>query len=291
MTIPHTFSDSEGGLWFRESLSEGFGNAIRIDHLVESETSSIQDLILFDNNELGRVLALDGLVQLSTRDERVYHEMVSHVPMIAHGAVGRVLIIGGGDGGVAREVLRHPGVERIDLVEIDPEVIQFSKEWLPEISAGSLSDERVKIIIADGSEYVRKTSERYDLIIVDSSDPVGPNEILFTEAFYSDCRSILNANGAIVTQSGLISFHPATARNTLSHFRKLFDHASCFLICVPAFSGGFMALGIGSNSKVFVCPVLKTLQRRWKALNLGTYYYTPELHFGSFQLPRFAMSL
>jgi len=284
-TPKHTYRDANGDLWFRESLSPGIGNGLRIDNLLYAEASDVQDLIVFENDENGRVLAIDGLVQVSMADEFIYHEMVSHVPLLAHGAVKRVLIVGGGDGGAMREMLKHKGVESITLVEIDPDVIEFSKKWFPDVSQGSFDDPRVNVVIADGSKYVEETEDRFDLILIDSSDPVGPSAVLFTREFYTACSKLLNEGGVIVTQSGLAAIHPEPVKSTSDSFKSLFAHSGFYLICVPAFSGGFMALGFATNDGETFNRDLDTLKARFKALNIETKYYSPELHKGAFALP------
>ena len=261
-TAKHTYRDANGDLWFRESLSEGIGNGLRIDNLLYAEASDVQDLIVFENNENGRVLAIDGLVQVSMADEFIYHEMVSHVPLLSHGAVKRVLIVGGGDGGAMREMLKHKGVESITLVEIDPDVIEFSKKWFPDVSQGSFDDPRVNVVIADGSKYVEETSDKFDLILIDSSDPVGPSAVLFTREFYTE-----------------------PVKSTSDSFKSLFKHSGFYLICVPAFSGGFMALGFATDNDATFDPDIETIRTRFAELDIKTKYYSPEIHKGSFALP------
>ncbi len=291
MSPKHTFRDDDGALWLKETLSEGLGNSLRIDTLIHADASDSHDLILFDNEEHGRVLAIDGLVQLSTKDEFVYHEMVSHPALVAHGDVKNVLIIGGGDGGALREMLRHPGIEHIRLVEIDPDVISFSKQWLPEISKGAFEDPRVEVVITDGAKFVKSDEDRYDLILIDSSDPVGPSAVLFTREFYTDCKALLNPRGVLVTQSGLVSVHPEPVANTAASFRELFEFPGFCLICVPAFSGGFMALGFATDASDIAAPNLQTLRDRWAALDISTRYYSPDMHQAAFVLPPFVEAI
>lgn len=291
MTPKHTFRDAAGDLWLKETLSGGLGNCFRVDTLLDHSESDLQDLILFENAEHGRVLAIDGLVQVSTKDEFVYHEMVSHVPILAHGAVKRVLIIGGGDGGAMREMLKHPGIESISLVEIDADVIEFSKRWFPEVSNGSFEDARVEIVITDGAAFVKTDQEPYDLILVDSSDPVGPSAVLFTPEFYADCRARLAPNGILVTQSGLVSIHPEPVTDTAAAFRDLFAHPAFYLICVPAFSGGFMALGFGTDNTDAMTVSEDTLRQRLSGLELNARYYAPEVHKAAFALPPFVQDV
>jgi spermidine synthase len=175
---------------FKETLYDSIAQEFRIDKLYFESTTGKQHLMIFHNAVLGRVMTLDGVVQTTEADEFIYHEMMAHVPIFAHGAAKRVLIIGGGDGGMLREVVRHAGVERIVQVEIDAKVVEMAKTYLPNHSQGAFDDDRVEIVIADGLEYVRDTAERFDVIISDSTDPIGPGEALFTENFYSHCKTL-----------------------------------------------------------------------------------------------------
>ncbi|MCL4144200.1 UNVERIFIED_CONTAM: hypothetical protein GTU68_039063 [Idotea baltica] len=169
-----------------------------------------QRLRVFENAKFGRVLTLDGVVQTTTADEFIYHEMLAHVPILAHGAAKRVLIVGGGDGGMAREVLRHTSVDHVTMVEIDAGVVDFSKEYLPSLSNGAFDDPRLELVIADGAAFVSETDQRFDVMIVDSTDPIGPGEVLFTDTFYGRAKGLLNRNGVLV-HSERRSVHAGTS--------------------------------------------------------------------------------
>lgn len=169
--------------WSVEALHDGYGQLLREDRVLYDSETDHQRLRVFENARMGRVLTLDGVVQTTTGDEFIYHEMLAHVPILAHGAAKRVLIIGGGDGGMAREVLRHASVEHVTMVEIDAGVVDFSKEYLPTLSAGAFDDPRLNLVIADGAAFVRECTEQFDVMIVDSTDPIGPGEVLFTDTF------------------------------------------------------------------------------------------------------------
>ncbi|MDA0342023.1 MAG: polyamine aminopropyltransferase, partial [Proteobacteria bacterium] len=177
--------------WFEEALHPGLTQGLSMDRILFREKTELQDLVIFENRIFGRVLALDGVVQTTEGDEFIYHEMLSHVPILAHGAASRVLIIGGGDGGMAREVLKHPGVRTVTMVEIDPSVIELCRNHLPSISAGAFDDPRLDLVIADGAAFVEVTNDRWDVIIIDSTDPLGPGEVLFGERFYRGCKRCL----------------------------------------------------------------------------------------------------
>ena len=190
--------------WYDEQLHSSIRQGLRADRILHRETTDQQDLVIFENPLFGRVLALDNVIQTTEGDEFVYHEMLAHVPILAHGEVARVLVIGGGDGGALREVLKHP-VEQATLVEIDDQVIQLSRRHLPSLSAGAFDDPRTRVVITDGAKYVEETDDRYDLIIVDSTDPLGPGEVLFTERFYAGCKRCLEPKGIVITQSVVLN--------------------------------------------------------------------------------------
>lgn len=291
MIPKYCFRDDDGQLWFKESLTASVGNAFRVDRLVHSEDSDLQHLILFDNETHGRILAIDGLVQVSLGDEFIYHEMVTHTPILAHGAVKSVLVVGGGDGGAMREILRHSSVERIVLAEIDKAVIDFSREWLPTVSSGSFDDPRVEIKICDGVDYMRNGDEHFDLIIIDSSDPVGPSAVLFTEAFYRDCHRRLAPGGILVTQSGLAAIHSDVVENTSEYFDRIFQHHGFYAITVPTFSGGVMTLGFATDNAETMSPAPGVIESRFASSGLDTRYYAPDVHRGAFALPRFLQAL
>lgn len=291
MIPKYCFKDDDGQLWFKESLTPSVGNSLRVDELIYAEDSDLQHLILFDNETHGRVLAIDGLVQVSMSDEFIYHEMVTHVPLLAHGSAKSVLIVGGGDGGAMREIQRHPGVERIVLAEIDEDVITFSRKWLPEVSNGSFDDSRVEIKIVDGVDYMKSGDELFDLIIIDSSDPVGPSAVLFTEAFYASCHKRLEEGGILVTQSGLASVHSDVVENTSAYFSRIFKHHGFYAITVPTFSGGVMTLGFATDDESRIAPPAGVIEDRFAALDIPTRYYTPAVHRGAFALPRSLESL
>ena len=174
--------------WVEETLHRGFRVRLSADRVLFDSETEHQRLIIFENSDFGRVMMLDSIVQLTTKDEFVYHEMMSHVPLFAHGRAKKALIVGGGDGGVLREALRHPELEQVTLCEIDRGVIDLCRQYFPEISAGAYDNPRSRIVIADGTKFVADTEERFDVIMVDSTDPIGPGAVLFTREFYADCR-------------------------------------------------------------------------------------------------------
>ncbi|MGF7160454.1 spermidine synthase [Rhodoligotrophos appendicifer] len=279
-------SDGDG-IWYSETLHEGLRTSFQVKRVLFDNRSDHQHLVIADSVSFGKVMMLDGVTQLTTADEFIYHEMLSHVPILAHGAVKDVLVIGGGDGGIAAEVLKHDSVERFTLVEIDGGVVDFSKTHLPEVSRGAFEDPRFEVIIQDGKDFAATTERRYDLIVIDSTDPIGPGEVLFTESFYRDCHRMLKAGGIIVTQNGVPFFQPKELAQTIRFFSGIFRDATCFLAAVPTYVGGFMALGWGSDDGDLRKVAPEIIQQRFEAAQIETRYYTPEIHQACFALPRF----
>ena len=271
--------------WFEEKLYPGYRIRLKVDNILYEGDSEHQKLMLFENEFFGRVLALNDIVQTTERDEFIYHEMLAHPPILAHGAVRNVLIIGGGDGGMLEEVLKHTGVTKVTMVEIDDAVIEFSKEHLRFICNDAFEDERLELVIADGVEFAERTEERYDVIIVDSSDPVGPAEVLFTERFYAAAKGCLAQGGVLVTQNGVAFVQGEELTTTMAHLRGLFRDASCYLAAVPAYIGGVMAFGWGTENVTLRQTPLERLQERYRAAGLETRHYSPEVHVAAFALP------
>lgn len=281
--------EKQDARWIDETLyeAEGFVTRYRADRVLFEEGTGQQHLVIFDNPVFGRMMSLDGATQVAERDEFVYHEMMTHVPIFAHGKAKKVLIIGGGDGGILREAARHRIVEKITMVEIDPAVTDFSKAHLPMISAGAFDDPRLDLVFADGAEFVRTSSEAYDVIIVDSTDPVGPGAVLFEESFYRNARARLAEGGVIVTQNGVPFLQPGELAGTMSKFKRLFGCAHCYLATIPTYVGGFMAMGWGTDDEFLKAVTLETLTHRFEKANFATRYYTPEIHKAAFALPAF----
>jgi len=276
--------------WTVESLYDDRAQALRETAVLYDSETGHQRLRLFENPRYGRVLTLDGVVQVTEGDEFIYHEMMAHVPILAHGGAQRVLIIGGGDGGMAREVLRHATVEHVTMVEIDAGVVEFSKKYLPGISAGAFDDKRLNLVIADGAAFVREGTEQFDVVISDSTDPIGPGEVLFTDSFYGHVKRRLAPGGIFVTQNGVPFQQPDELRQTLRAFRTLYDDATCYLATVPTYAGGPMAFGWATDSAARHTG-LATLERRFADAGIETRYYTPEVHKAAFALPGYVKAL
>ncbi len=277
--------------WFEETLHAAFRTRLRMDRVLFETKTDHQHLVIFENAEFGRVLALDGAVQTTEADEFVYHEMLAHVPILAHGAVRNVLIVGGGDGGMLEEVLKHRTVESVTLVDIDASVIEMSKKFLSSICGGAFDDPRAEIVISDGVDYVERTDRRFEVVIVDSTDPAGPGEVLFGERFYRGCKRCLVPGGILVTQNGVPFVQGDELTNSLAIFRRLFADSSCFLAPVPLYVGGAMAFGWASDDTALRVVPLATLEDRFAAADIATRYYTPAVHRAAFALPPFIAEL
>ena len=283
--------DAEPGTWFTEDLHEGFRTSFRMDRVLFDTSTPHQRLVIGETEQFGTVAMLDGVTQVTMADEFVYHEMLSHVPILAHGAVRDVLIVGGGDGGMIEEVFKHPSIETVVMAELDAAFIELARTHLPDLSRGAFDDPRLEVVIGDAKDYVATSDRRFDLVIVDSTDPIGPGEALFTRSFYADCHNILRPGGIIVTQNGVPFFQSDELEATLRSFKALFVDATCYLAAVPTYVGGFMAFGWGSDEAAHRAVSIATLESRFDAAGLGTRYYTPEVHKASFALPRFILDI
>lgn len=272
--------------WIREPLHDAWAQSLKVGRLLYDSRTDHQRIRVFENATFGRVLTLDDVVQTTERDNFIYHEMMAHVPIIAHGAARRALIVGGGDGGMAREVLKHAAIDHVTMVEIDAGVVDFSKEYLPMLSDGAFDDPRLDLVIADGAEFIRETSGGYDVIIVDSTDPIGPGEVLFTDTFYGHVQRALAAGGILVTQNGVPFMQGEELTNTMRAFKALFSDWSCYTATIPTYAGGPMAFGWGTDGDARATP-LATLERRFAASGIATGYYTPAVHAAAFALPRY----
>ncbi|GAB4355974.1 MAG: polyamine aminopropyltransferase [Kiloniellaceae bacterium] len=271
--------------WVEETLHPDFRTALKADSVLYDGETDHQRLVLFENATFGRVLTLDGVVQVTEGDEFIYHEMLAHLPLLAHGAAKKVLIVGGGDGGLLEEVLKHPGIEKATQVEIDAGVIDFSRQYLSSICKDAYDDPRLDLVIADGAGFVAACTERYDVVIVDSTDPVGPAEVLFSDSFYGRAKTCLAPGGILVTQNGVPFLQGDELKNTLRAFRALFADAACYLAAVPSYTGGVMAFGWGCDDAAKRQVSLEVLQDRYKTSGIATRYYNPAVHQAAFALP------
>jgi spermidine synthase len=271
----------------------GFRMSFVADKIVFQGEGDLQNLILFENHRFGRMLMLDGATQVTTADEFIYSEMMSHVPILAHGNAKQVLIIGGGDCLIAEEVLKHESVARCVQVEIDKAVLDFSKEYFLDWNRPFFEDSRVESVIADGMHYVADRANHgcFDVIIVDSTDPQGPGAVLFTREFYEGARQCLKGGGVMVTQNGVPFFQADELVGTLGIWRNLFADPYAYIAAIPTYVGGHMAMGFATNNKALRATTVATLEKRFAAAKLDTRYYTPEVHKAAFALPRFICDL
>lgn len=280
--------------WINESLYSAWGQRFRVKREIARAQSRFQDIAIFETESHGRVLMLDGVVQITERDEFVYQEMLVHVPLIAHGDAKRVLIIGAGDGGVLRRVLEHSSVRRAAMVEIDAEVIRLSRAFLPEIGGAAWDDPRAEVIVGDGIAYVESARDAtFDVMIVDSTDPIGVGEVLFTEAFYRHAARVLSSGGVIVNQCGVPFMQAAELSETSRRRRQAFAHVTAYVAAVPTYVGGFMTLGWAANDGSLTSLPLVELERRAASAGIlgRTRYWTPAIQAAAFQLPPYIAEL
>ncbi len=274
--------------WFSEicPMWPGVSLSLKIKKVLYSKKSKFQQIDMFQTENHGKMLVLDGIIQLTQSDEFAYHEMLVHVPLFAHTSPEDILVIGGGDGGVLREVSRHKCVKNIDFCEIDEDVIKVCKKFLPDLACG-FDDPRVNVHIADGSFWVQEHRHQYDVIIVDSSDPIGPGEVLFERPFYEGLKGALKPNGIVATQGESFFMHQECVVNLAGITKKLFPiHAYSYFL-VPTYPGGNIGVCLGSLGYDVKAPnrdIPVSVQTQLK-------YYCSEIHKASFVLPYFAKEL
>ena len=276
--------------WIAETIIPGIRVEYEARRVLERRKTDYQELVAFESATFGRMLVLDGAVQTTTADEFIYHEMMAHVPLLVHGRAADVLIIGGGDCGLAEEVLKHPVVARLTQVEIDPAVVEVARTHFAMMNAPVFTDGRFRLEIADGVRYVAETEDRFDVVLVDSTDPVGPGKVLFTEEFYRSVQARLKPGGVLVNQCG-VPFQQRWEFSSAMHaLAAVFPIATCYLVAVPTYTGGHLALGWASDTLAPDVPV-QTLAQRAAAARLSTRYYTPEVHRAAFALPPYIAEL
>jgi len=277
--------------WAEETLHADFRIRLRASKILYDSETDHQRLVLIENDTFGRVLLLDDVVQTTEHDEFIYHEMLSHVPILAHGAVRRVLIIGGGDGGMLEEIFKHETIEAVDQIEIDESVIEFSKTYLSSICGAAFDDPRARVMIADGAAFVADCDARYDMIVIDSTDPIGPGAALFTETFYGNCKRCLADGGVLVTQNGVPFLQSAELTQSLAALKGLFEDATCYLATIPTYVGGPMAFGWASDDPALRRVDLAELERRYDSADIATRYYNPAVHVAAFALPGYIQKM
>ncbi|WP_059040450.1 polyamine aminopropyltransferase [Paenibacillus rubinfantis] len=271
-------------LWFTEKQTPVFGITAKIRETLVTEQTEFQDLAMLDTEEFGRMLVLDGMVMTTIKDEFVYHEMVAHPALFTHPHPKRVLVVGGGDGGVIREVIKHPAVEQAVLVEIDGKVIEYSKKYLPEI-AGELDHPRVDVQVADGYMHIIESKNQYDVIMVDSTEPVGPAAPLFERGFYQGIYEALKDDGIFVAQTDNPWFKADLIQKVNKDVKEIFPIVRVYGANIPTYPSGLWTFTMGSK-------VYDPLQvDETKIPELDTRYYTPRIHKAAFVLPKFVEDL
>lgn len=276
-------------LWFTENHTDNVKFSIKINRQLVSKESRYQRIDVFDTYEFGRILTLDGFLMLTEKDEFIYHEMITHVPMAVNPDIKRVLVIGAGDGGTVRELVRYKTIEHIDMVEIDKEVVEVSQEYLP-FTASGLGDSRVNIHYADGLKFVRSRENEYDLIIVDSTDPFGPGESLFTREFYGNCYKALTDNGILINQheSPYYNQDAKAMKNAHGRIKSSFPVAMVYQMHIPTYPSGHWLFGFASKG---IQPVKDVDFDRWNSLLINTKYYNTDIHKGAFLLPNYVKKM
>ena len=263
-------------------IDQGFGNTVEITGILCNIKSRYQRIKIYETANLGRLLMLDDNIQLTEFDEYAYQEMMTHPALLVHPNPEKVLIIGGGDGGVAREVARHKTVKHIDQCEIDGEVVELCRKYIPSTACG-FDDKRMHLTIGDGLEFVKQRKNEYDVIIVDSTDPIGPGEVLFGREFYESVHAALKADGVVASQSESIFLYPDIVKRLYGFTRELFKYNGYAFIAVPTYPAGSIGVCVASKAN----PVKKPLRQMDEDLKNVLKYYTPEIHEAAFVLPAF----
>ena len=276
-------------LWYTEEHTKNVRFSIKVDKQLVSVKSDFQRIDIFESQEFGRFLTLDGFMMLTEKDEFIYHEMITHVPMAVNPKAKKILVIGAGDGGTVRELVKYEHIKRIDMVEIDKMVVDVCREYLPK-TANKLDDERVHIYYEDGLKFVRSKTNEYDIVIVDSTDPFGPGEDLFTREFYGNCFNALKEDGILVNQHES-PYYEADAKATAranKQLRAVFPFATVYQLHIPTYPSGHWLFGFASKK---YNPVEDLKADEWNKFGIETRYYNTELHKGSFALPNYVKDL
>ncbi|HVE04280.1 MAG TPA: polyamine aminopropyltransferase [Rhizomicrobium sp.] len=280
---------------FKERLHKGYAQSMELRAKpIAEEKSQFQRIQIFDSVANGRVMVLDDIVQITTRDESAYAEMLTHLPLLEHGRASRVMIVGGGDLSIADEALKHRGVKEVILVDIDGRVVELCREHFGEINAKAFKDRRLKIEIADAFEFLGRPENkgRFDLIVADRPDPVGPGKALFGETFYERVRAALKPGGFATFQTGVPFYQPWEITDALKELRQFFPRSGLYLTVVPSYIGGFMALSWASKGQKLGTPAgVRRAAAAFKRSRIKTDYYNPDIHFAAFALPEWIKRL
>ncbi|MFA9424243.1 MAG: polyamine aminopropyltransferase [Sedimentibacter sp.] len=272
-------------LWFTEEHTRDVRFSIRVDEQLASAKSDFQKIDVFQTPEFGKVLVIDGYIMLTEKDEFIYHEMITHVPMSVNPNIKKILVIGAGDGGTVRELTRYDSVEKIDMVEIDKMVVDICLDYIPQ-TASKLNDKRVNLFFEDGLKFVRTKENEYDLIIVDSTDPVGPGMELFTIDFYENCFRALKKDGILVNQHESPYYEREAKAMEVAHkkIKAVFPVARVYQAHIPTYGSGHWLFGFASKK---YDPIEDLNEEQWNSLGIKTKYYNTELHKGAFAIPNY----
>ena len=275
--------------WFAENHTDNVTLNILVDEQLYSQKSEYQKIDIFQSREFGRILTLDDVIVMTEKDEFIYHEMIVHVAMAVHPAVKRALVVGAGDGGALRELGRYESIESIELVELDSMLVEACRAYLPTTAIG-FEDPRVKIHNQDGLKYIRRQEEVYDLIIVDSTDPFGPGEVLFTKEFYGNCYKALKPDGIMINQheSPFYSYEANAMKRAHRRIKESFPVHAVYQAHIPSFPSGHWLFGFASK---LYHPLEDLDPARWQALGIKTRYYNTQLHQGAFYLPNYVKEM
>ena len=277
-------------LWYTENHTDTVRFSIKVKRHIYSAKSPFQQIDFFESKEFGTFFTLDGIMMANEKDEFIYHDMITHVAMATNPEIKKVLIIGGGDGGTAREVSRYKNIERIDMVEIDEMVVRACQKYLPKTACRLEEDKRIKLYFEDGIKFISKIENEYDLILVDSTDPIGPGEGLFTTEFYQNCFKALTENGILVNQheSPYYEKESREMRRAHSKIKKIFPISQVYQFHIPTYPSGHWLFGFASKS---LDPIKDLDADKWNALGLKTKYYNTNLHVAAFALPNYVKEL
>lgn len=276
----------ENTIWFFEDTG-GLKLGLPVENILYHGKSNYQEIYVLEVKDHGRALILDDCIQLTERDEFVYHELIAHPALFTHPCPKQVLVIGGGDGGSVREILKHKSVRHVDLVEIDAKVVEVAKRYFPSLSK-DLDNERVSIHIADGTQYVKSANKKYDVVLVDSTDPIGPAEALYGAQFHQDLAHILRENGIMVIQSESPYYHADFIKKVKKQLQTIYPIVKIYAYAIPTYPGGMWSFIYAS----FKCDPLNvdetSVKTRWQGMK--TRYYNPQVHKGVFlALPQFML--
>jgi len=279
----------------KERLHKGYAQSMDVTQVLADERSKFQHIRIFDTVANGRVMTLDDIVQITSRDESAYADMLTHLPILEHGKVERVMIVGGGDLSIADEALKHKSVKQVVLVDIDGQVIELCKKLLSSVNAKAFKDRRMTIEVADAFEYLgrKENKNRFDLIIADRPDPVGPGKALFGETFYDRVKGALKKGGYATFQTGVPFYQPGEITEALTELKAFFPRSGLYLTVVPTYIGGFMALSWASKGgrPLGTRAGIKKAASAYKRAKLKCDYYNPEIHAAAFALPEWIKKL